>query len=88
MHVLVPRRNPLPPASGKKYLHGEALARRRTVGRPAVVQEETERPPPGDNGCGEEGRCPCMAKVTIEEIVEEVDRIPGRAAGKAGPACG
>lgn len=66
----------------------ERPAGTRRVGRHVVVQKEGECAPSGGGGCGETRRSPVMEEITIEEVVEEVDRILGRNAGKAGPACG
>jgi hypothetical protein len=68
-------------------LHGKAQAGTRRVGR-HVVQKEGECAPSGEDGCGETRRSPSMEEITIEEVVEEVGRILGGTAGKAGPPCG
>jgi heptosyltransferase-3 len=57
----------------------------RRVGRHTVVQQEPERPLPGNDGRGGTGKGICMEEITLEQVVDEIDRILGGSAERRGP---
>jgi len=57
----------------------------RFVGRHAVVQEEWDCIPCGKDGCEGTKRSQCMEEISLDQVIQAVDRI---LAGAAGPAVG
>lgn len=60
----------------------ERPAGTRRVGRHAVVQRESDRPPPGYGG---KGKGISMEEITLGQVAEEIDRILGRSGERRGP---
>lgn len=57
----------------------------RRVGRHAVVQQESNEPPPGNAGRGGTGKGIGMEEITLGQVVDEIDRILGESVKRRGP---
>jgi heptosyltransferase-3 len=63
----------------------ERPAGTRRVGRHTVVQQEPEKPLPGNDGRGGTEKGICMEEITLGQVVDEIDRILGGSVKRRGP---